>query len=220
MQAPPEETQTEEPTETETDDSSETITRTGTTASKTDEPKRTTFPANAPPGGVTMADPNTMVVPTPLYKIGDNVSMSWNYTSLRGEPTAIDVLLSCSFATATWTLAANMSFETNVEFYWDTREQEEDAEQPLLTEMYTLVIKDSDADITDLPEPGYLGAYTNFHFGMYYPIEYTPYPEWKEQNNYRSSATGIDRSAIGFALTMSIITFTSFTWFVTGLGLH
>jgi hypothetical protein len=217
---------TDEPTATETneddDEGESTVTKTSAdkTATKTDAPKRTTYAANAPPGGVTMADPNTMVVPTPLYKIGDNVSMSWNYTSLRGKPTAIDVLLSCSYATATWTLTSNMTFETDVSFYWDTRDQENDAEQPLLTEMYTLVIKDSEADITDLPEPGYLGAYSGFTFGMYYPIEYTPYPKWKEQNNYGSAASGIDRTALGFALAMSIITFTSFTWFVTGLGLH
>lgn len=194
---------------------------TGTkTGSKTKGAKEThkTFAPDSPPGGVAMVTPATTAVGTALYKVGDYVTLGWNYTSLQGDPSAIDVLVSCSKASATWTLTTNMTFETSVDYVWDTNDSD-DVEQPLLTEMYTLIIKDAEADMTEIPEPGYLGVYSGFTFGLYTPQPYVSYDKW-ECVGCNAASPGFDSQALSFAVTMSLVTIFSFTWFVTGLGLH
>jgi hypothetical protein len=153
----------------------------------------------------------------PLYKAGDFVTWQWNYTELLGTPTAVDVLLSCRKVTATWTLTANMSFEEVGHYTWDTKVQMTDASQPLLTEEYTVIVKDSDADITARAQPGYLQQ-SDLRIGVYIPKEYTPLSDW---NCATCSAArdGLEQKALGFAVTMTLITIASFTWFVAGLQL-
>jgi len=179
----------------------------------------TTFDPELPAGGVSVQQPTSLPGTTPLVMIGDHVTWAWNYTSLLGKPTAIDVLVSCSVATETWTLTSNMTFATSVSYVWDTSIQENNVEDPLLTELYTLIIKDTDASITEPAEPGYLGAYTGYTFGMYEGIKYTPLPEW-HCTGCSAGNSLFDRSSLGLALGMSVVTFVSFTWFVTGMGLH
>ncbi|KAG8668883.1 hypothetical protein FPOAC2_08186 [Fusarium poae] len=174
------ETGTETGTATE-EDSTETGKTTGKksgTKTGTSAPKRTTFSADVQPGGLSMTLPDTMYVPTPLIKIGDYATFGWNYTSLEGTPTAIDVLVSQSSAGETYTLTANMTFETNPTYVWDTSKEANDPDAPLPVGMYTLIIKDSDSEITDIPSPGYLAVQKTFQFGMYTPAAYTPYPQW------------------------------------------
>lgn len=175
------ETGTETGTATE-EDSTETGKETGKknsgTKTGTSAPKRTTFSADVQPGGLSMTLPDTMYVPTPLIKIGDYATFGWNYTSLEGTPTAIDVLVSQSSAGETYTLTANMTFETNPTYVWDTSKEANDPEAPLPVGMYTLIIKDSDSAISDVPSPGYLAVQKTFQFGMYTPAAYTPYPQW------------------------------------------
>jgi hypothetical protein len=178
---------------------------------------RTRFPADSPPGGVTMATPVLTVEPTPLYKIGrDIITFGWNYTSLRGTPHGIDVLVSCQEAQETWTLTTNMTFQTNASYLWDTKKQATDAQAPLVNDLYTLIIKDSDTDITDLPSPGYLAAYTGMTFGLYEPAEPTAWKDWK-CNGCSAAPSLFERPALGLAVSMSLISVASFTWFVTGL---
>jgi hypothetical protein len=153
---------------------------------------------------------------TQLYKIGDYVTWSWNYTNLQANPTALDVLVSCSKATETWTLTTNMTFATLGSFTWDTKEQATAVQSPLLTEQYTLIILDADSSISATPVAGYLGAFSQFTFGMYTPQPYTPLNEWNCAT-CSAAAPSIDKTAVGFAVSMSIITLLSFTWFVTGL---
>jgi hypothetical protein len=191
----------------------------GGTRSKTSAPKHTEFPADLPPGGADMITPSTVAGSTVLYKIGNEVEWAWNYTSLRGTPTAIDVLISCATASETWTLSSNMSFATSVNFTWDTTKERDDTEKPLLTELYTLIIKDSDAEISDAPEAGYLGAYSGFTFGLYAPQPYTPMADWK-CIACDSAAPSLNSQAVGLAFFMSMISVLSFTWFVTGFGLQ
>lgn len=219
-------TNTEEEQEEETGTGSGTGRGTGrATATKTsddeEETGRETFAPNDPPGGVSMIAPATTLQATPLFKIGDHVSLSWNYTSLQGTPTAIDVLVSCSTTgfRGTWTLTSNMTFATDVAFVWDTEEQANDVESPLMVAMYTLVIKDADAALTAMPDPGYLGAFNQFTFGLYTPRPYVPLSEWTCAG-CNGAISPSERQAIGFALTMSLVTIASFTWFVTGLGLQ
>ncbi|GJN69517.1 hypothetical protein VFPFJ_06241 [Purpureocillium lilacinum] len=189
---------------------------TGTKTGKT----HSTFAPDSPPGGVSMLTPAPNLQATPLYKIGDDVTWSWNYTSLQGTPTAVDVLVSCSVASNTWTLTSNMTFATSVNYVWETKEEAGSVQNPLLTEMYTLIVKDSDTQITSAPEPGYLGTWQQFRFGLYAPQPYVPYSEWKCPGQCSSGSSLFDRQAIGLAVSMSVVTFLSFTWFVAGLGLH
>lgn len=185
-----------------------------------DKPKSTkSIPHDAAVGAANIQEPTTTAVATPLFKIGDNVTLSWNYTGLVNEPTAIDVLLSCSTASQTWTLTANMSFATDVEYIWDTREQQDDSESPLLTEMYTLIIKDVEAEISEPPSPGELGAYSDFKFGMYTKVPYTPWPDW-ECTGCNAASANFDLQVLKLAFTMCFITIFTFTWLVTGWGIH
>ncbi|ODA80506.1 hypothetical protein RJ55_03464 [Drechmeria coniospora] len=179
---------------------------------------RTTFAPDAPAGGVSMLSPAIMTQPTPLYKISDYVTWSWNYTSLLGTPTAVDILVSCTQAGVV-TIASNMSFATSVNYVWDTRLQAGSAENPLRTDMYTLIIKASDAEITDRPEPGYLGTWSGFRFGLYSARPYQPFSEWKCPGVCSAASSLPGHEAVRLALTMSLLSLTAFTWFVVGLGL-
>lgn len=170
-------------------------------------------------GGIEMLTPNTVQVASALYKVGDNIELAWNYTNVLVTPTAIDVLVSCSAASETWTLTANMTFETEVNFIWETEDDADNADKPLLTAMYTLIVKDVDADVTERPSSGYLGAYSGFVFGLYHPIAYTPLADW-ECTVCNAGPGGFDSQALKMAVTMALITFCGFTWFVAGLGLE
>ncbi|KAG6040459.1 hypothetical protein E4U41_000499 [Claviceps citrina] len=181
---------------------------------------RTEFPPDNPPAGISMQTPNTYLQPSGLYRVSEYVTWSWNYTSLLGTPTAIDVIVSCSTARETYTLTANMSFATEVNYVWDTKKQANDAQNPLGNAMYTLIVKDSTAEITQAPEAGYLGAYTGYTFGMYTGLPYTSYPDWTCPGSCSAATSIFNNQAVAMALVMSVTTVLSFTWFVSGLGLH
>lgn len=212
-------TNTDEETATGKETGKETGKTTKKSGTKTAQTTRATFAPNDPAGGVSIMVPITTALPTPLFKISDNVEFSWNYTSLQGTPTAIDVLVSCSGNAETYTLTSNMTFATDVSFIWDTKKQANDPESPLGNDLYTLIIKDSDAEITEMAEPGYLGAFSGLKFGLYSGRPYTPLPEW-ECTGCNAGVPAVDRHAVGTALTMSVLTLASFTWFVVGFGLH
>ncbi|KAH7127696.1 hypothetical protein EDB81DRAFT_809881 [Dactylonectria macrodidyma] len=216
----------------ETDTASETntdATETGTKKSKTTSTRKkgkttaaethTSYDVLDPAGGVTMQTPVTTAQATPLYKIGDYVTFGWNYTSLQGTPSAVDVLVSCSAASETWTLTTNMTFKTKAEFVWDTEAEATNADSPLPVNLYTLIIKDSDTSITDTADAGYLAVYSGLQFGLYTGRPYTPLSDW-QCVGCNAAPPSIDRHAITMAVTVSVITIASFTWFVTGLGLH
>ena len=110
---------------------------------------------------------------TTYYKIGDYVSFAWNYTSLSITPSKVDVLVSCSANSATYTLQSNASFEKTGSVVWDTS-PDITGTAPLLTETYTLVIYDAQEAITEVASAGKLGVSDDFTFGMYIPQKYTP----------------------------------------------
>ncbi|KIH93690.1 hypothetical protein SPBR_04360 [Sporothrix brasiliensis 5110] len=187
------------------------------TLNKTVEATRTTFNPVDPAGGVVMVTPAT-TANFQLYKIGDFVTWAWNYTGLQATPTAIDVLASCSFATRTFTLTQNMTFQTLGSYTWDTGAyQSSNVASPLLTEQYTLIIYDAESSVSATAEAGYLDTYDGFTFGMYAPQSYTPLSEGWMCATCSGALSDTERRALGFALTMSIITVVSFTWFVTGM---
>ncbi|KAM0436202.1 hypothetical protein ACHAPT_003094 [Fusarium lateritium] len=214
------ETETGKDTEKETGKETGKKGETGKTNTKDGKATRTSFSFDVQAGGVSMQTPETMFQPTPLYKMGDYATFGWNYTSLKGTPTAIDVLISCSANAATYTLAANTTFEKNPSYTWDTGKQAQDVEAPLIVGLYTLIIKDSDMAISDIPDPGYLAVAKTFQFGMYTPRDYYPLSEWTCDVCDNNSASGLSHGGIAMVLTMSLVTIASFTWFVTGLGLQ
>lgn len=191
-------------------DAEETGTETGSS-----RPTRTQFAPDSPPGSVNMLTPNGRQQATPLYKIGNFVTLGWNYTSLQGTPTAIDVFASNIQARETWTITQNMPYEASAAVVWDTKEQA--VEKPLLTDLYSLVIKDSDMDINAPPEPGYLGTSQNLRFGLYSSQPYVPYSEWTCPGKCSAGSSLLPGHAVGLALTMAAATCLSFTWFVAGL---
>lgn len=119
-----------------------------------------------------------MITPAPLaaaefYKIGDKVEFAWNYTALLVPPKAIDVLVSCNANQATYTIASNATFEPTGSVVWDTKKDAE-GQGNLITEKYTLIIHDSAEEITAAPQPGHLGTFRTFSFGMYIRRPYLP----------------------------------------------
>jgi hypothetical protein len=172
----------------------------------------------APVGGVVILNPITTAATPLLYKAGDYVTFGWNYTNLIATPTAVDLILSCSQVRQTWTLTGNMSFEEPGSFTWDSRVQQTDVKAPLLTEKYTLIIKNSEDEITATPKPGHLFQ-GQLAFAMYTPKPYKPLEEWNCATCANAAVSDMDRKALGFAMTMSAITVLSFTWFVAGFRL-
>lgn len=202
-----------------------TATGTGKDAGTTGDTKtathttHTTFDAVDPAGSIVMITPST-TNDLELYKIGDYITWGWNYTNLQATPTAVDVLASCSFATRTFTLTKNMTFETLGSYTWDTGAYEKShVASPLLTEEYTLIIYDADSSISATAEAGYLDTFDGFTFGLYAPQSYTPLADGWTCATCSGALSDTEKRALGFALTMSIITVLSFTWFVTGMRL-
>lgn len=175
------------------------------------------FDPQLPAGGVVMMTP-AITEGSQLYKIGDYITLGWNYTGLKATPTAVDVLVSNSNAVQTWTLTRNMTFATKGSFTWDTNQYSKTAvASPLLVDQYTLLIHDSDGAMTATPEAGYLAPFSGFIFGLYTPKPYTPLSEW-QCSACSAAVSDMERRALGGALAMSIITVLSFTWFVGGFG--
>lgn len=120
-----------------------------------------------------------MITPSALaqstyYKIGDQLTFAWNYTSLSITPSKIDVMVSCSANSATYTISNNASFAKTGSVVWDTL-PDVTGTAPLLTETYTLVIYDAAEAVTAVAAAGELGVSKDFRFGMYIPQKYTPY---------------------------------------------
>ncbi|EHK51023.1 hypothetical protein TRIATDRAFT_296855 [Trichoderma atroviride IMI 206040] len=199
-------------TDTKTD------TKSHKTTTKKKGPTHTTFDPESPPGGVVMQTPGVFAAGAALYRIGDYVTWGWNYTNLLGTPTAIDVLIGCSAVSETWTLTANMTFKTSAAYTWNSSVQATDVSQPLSNNMYTLIIKDSDAAVTQIPDPGYLGTYSQYTFGLYTSQPYVDYDQWS-CDACNAALAKFDHHALGFAITMGLVTVLSFTWFVSGVDL-
>ncbi|KAH6661354.1 hypothetical protein BKA67DRAFT_82836 [Truncatella angustata] len=177
----------------------------------------TSYDSDDPAGGISMITPAT-TASTPLYRIGETITWAWNYTSLQGTPTAVDVLVSCSVATETWTLTQNMTFEPTGTYIWDTNSYAQTAvASPLLTEQYTLIIYDADSQISATAEPGYLSVYKGFTFGMYTARPYKDLGEWKCVT-CSAANSNLDNQALRFAVGMATITVLTFTWFVAGFA--
>jgi hypothetical protein len=110
------------------------------------------------------------------YKVGDWVTFAWNYTSLVNPPSAVNVIATCSAASAEWTIAGNMSFAPSHTVFWDTNQYKTRQTPQLVLATYTLIIENAEeAKATAQAEAGSLSSVDSFRFGMYPPQEYVPF---------------------------------------------
>lgn len=180
--------------------------------------QHTSYDARLPAGGVSMLTP-AAISGQQYFKIGDFVTFGWNYTSLEATPTAVNVLATCTANQQLYTLAANVTVSnaTNA-VTWDTGSyQQTAASDPLLTNIYTLIIYDAASDISATAEAGYLAVQDTYTFGMYTPQPYTPLSDFICATC--NGALGpMEKRALGMMFGMCVLTVLSFGWFVNGLG--
>lgn len=181
------------------------------TTDQSSEATTKTYDARLPAGGVSMITP--AAIATQYYKIKDQVTFAWNYTSLSATPSAVDVLASCSVNNEIYTIASNMTITgPSQSVTWDTGAYQSTATVPLLTETYTLIIHDAAKDISAVPMAGYLGTYDSFTFGMYVPQVYTPLAEY-HCATCSSALSLTEQQTMGFMCGMAVLTVLSFGWF-------
>jgi hypothetical protein len=177
--------------------------------------KHTTFDPTNPAGGVVMTQPALIDGPQ-YYKIRDYITLGWNYTNLLAAPTAIDILLTMATPAATYTIASNMTFESQASFTFDTQAYQTDHPGQLLPQSeVTLVIYDAESNPTTPADPGYLGPFNGLKFGLYYPKKPVDLQDWVCAT-CSGAMPSLDRKGLGTAVIMSLMTVLSFTWFVTG----
>jgi hypothetical protein len=179
---------------------------------------KTSYDPQLPAGGISMMTP-AQSSGSQYYRIGDYVTFGWNYTSLLGSPTAIDILASCSANSQLYTLAMNQSISASGAVTWDTGGYQATATVPLLTEKYTLIIYDADSSISAAAQAGYLAPFNAFQFGMYLPQPYTGLDAGFRCATCSGALSDMERQALGFMFGMIGITVLSFTWFVRGLDI-
>ncbi|KAJ5860802.1 uncharacterized protein N7529_008112 [Penicillium soppii] len=199
--------------ETATGKTTGTNTKTGT--SKTTATTSISIDPAAAAGGVSMITPASSS--TTYYKIGQDVTFVWNYTSLSVTPSAVNVVASCSLNSQVYTLTSNMSVEQTGSVVWDTGKYKQTATIPLLTASYTLFIYDASKELGDTASAGYLSSQIGYSFGMYSPQPYTSLGSF-ECVTCNGALSATTRQALKFTCGMALITFASFTWFAGSAG--
>jgi hypothetical protein len=178
---------------------------------------QTQFDPRLPAGGASMITPNAMSQAS-YYKIKDQITFAWNYTSLSSNPKHVEVLATCNANNALYTIAANETWEQQQTIIWDTGKYQATGTIPLLTETYTLIIHDAQKDISATASPGYLGTWKQFTFGMYEPMPYTPIADYVCAT-CSSAMSQMEKQTYGFLVTMVGVTVLTFGWFTGAAGL-
>jgi len=186
--------------------------KTSNTSNKTKD-----FDPRLPAGGASMITPDAMS-PASYYKIKDQITFAWNYTSLQSAPNAVDVLATCTANNALYTIAANETWEQTQTIVWDTGKYQATGTIPLLTETYTLIIHDAAKDISATPAAGYLGTWKQFTFGMYSPQPYTPMADYVCAT-CSSAMSLMEKQTYAFLFSMVGVTVLTFGWFTGAAGL-
>ncbi|KAJ5366744.1 hypothetical protein N7541_000685 [Penicillium brevicompactum] len=206
-------TATDEETTTGKTTGTGTNTKTGT--GKTTATTSISIDPAAAAGGVSMITPASSS--TTYYKIGQDVTFVWNYTSLSVTPSAVNVVASCSLNSQAYTLTSNMSVEQTGSVVWDTGKYQKTATIPLLTASYTLFVYDTSKELGDTASAGYLSSQIGYSFGMYSPQPYTSLGSF-ECVTCNGALSATSRQALKFTFGMAVITFVSFTWFAGSAG--
>ncbi|GAB7363128.1 hypothetical protein MBLNU230_g3417t1 [Neophaeotheca triangularis] len=194
-----------------------TATASASRGSNSDDDDEIDVDPRLPPGGISMLTPDALTGQK-YFKIHDNVTFAWNYTSLSVKPTYVDVLATCTQNQATYTIALNQSFQQTQEVIWDTGDYQATGTVPLLTETYTLIVHDAAEAVSARAKPGYLASYQQFSFGMYVPQKYTPMAEYKCATCSGAIGLAGDRQTLGFLAGMVLVTVVSFGWFAGVAG--
>lgn len=147
---------------------------------KTTKTKSKSIGADKPAGGIQMLTP-APIAGQQYYKIGDWVTFAWNYTSLIVTPSAVDVLATCTKNQATYTIAVNQTVHETNKVLWNT-EKDKNGDNPLLTDMYTLLIYDAESSVSAVAQPGHLAANSQHRFGMYLPQKYVDWDKFECAN--------------------------------------
>lgn len=121
-----------------------------------------------PVGGIQILEPN---IRDPLiYKFGETITFKWNMTSVKIQPTGINVEAYNALNKRYYTIAHNLSpKKTSAE--WETQKDVDGADgvEALVEDRYTLVIYDSSKNPTQVAKAGELGPYQQLSFGLYKP---------------------------------------------------
>ncbi|KAM0334045.1 hypothetical protein ACHAQA_001065 [Verticillium albo-atrum] len=180
--------------------------------------RTTSFDDLVAAGGIQMMTPAATDPALKLYKAGNDITLGWNYTEVLAQPTGVDVLVSMANGNNVWTITQNMTYSTkgnNV--IWETKDYATaGAEQALANGEYTLVVYDSDEGPEATPRAGFLSPYDSFTFDIYLPNNYEDLKDGWTCPTCNAGVPGFDSKALGFAMTMSVATVASFTWFVSG----
>jgi hypothetical protein len=185
--------------------------------SKTTGDSTKQFDPRLPAGGASMITPDAMS-PASYYKIADQITFAWNYTSLSRNPSAVDVLATCTANNALYTIAANETWEQMQTIVWDTGAYQSTGTIPLLTETYTLIIHDAAKDVSATASPGYLGTWKQFTFGMYSPQPYTPMADYVCAT-CSSAMSSMEKQTYAFLFSMAGVTVLTFGWFTGAAGM-
>ncbi|KAJ5473374.1 hypothetical protein N7475_002940 [Penicillium sp. IBT 31633x] len=211
-------TNTNTRTNTATDSETTTGRQTGTETGKKKTTATTSISIDpaAAAGGVSMITPGSKS--TTYYKIGQDVTFVWNYTSLSVTPSAVNVVASCALNSIKYTLTSNMTVQQTGKVVWDTGKYQATATEPLLTASYTLIIYDASKEIGDIASAGHLSSQNGYPFGMYAPQSYTPLNEF-HCATCSGALSETTRQALKFTVGMAVVTVASFTWFAGSAGL-
>lgn len=200
-----------------TGSSTGTATKSGGSKTTETSTKSKEFDPRLPAGGASMITPDAMS-PASYYKIKDQITFAWNYTSLSQAPSYIDVLASCSANNNLYTIAANETWDQMQTVVWDTGKYQATGTIPLLTETYTLIIHDAQKDVSATAAAGYLGAWNQFKFGMYEPQPYTPMADYVCAT-CSSAMSLMEKQTYAFLFSMVGVTVFTFGWFTGAAGL-
>jgi len=163
-------------------------------------------PADAP-GGISMITPGTTT--TTYYKIGEDITMVWNYTSLLVTPSKVNVI--ASNTNGVWTITENMKWQEKQTIKWNTSQ----VTSSLAMASYSLVVYDpGNGGVTALPKAGYLSPFQQFPFAMY-----SPQPVVNENDFFCvtcSRASSLESQSITMLLFTTALTVLSFTYFASG----
>lgn len=186
--------------------------KTSNTSNKTKD-----YDPRLPAGGASMITPDAMSAAS-YYKIKDQITFAWNYTSLSSAPSAVDILATCTANNALYTIAANETWEQTQTIVWDTGKYQSTGTIPLLTETYTLIIHDAAKDVSATAAAGYLGTWKQFTFGMYSPQPYTPMADYVCAT-CSSAMSLMEKQTFAFLFSMAGVTVLTFGWFTGAAGL-
>ncbi|ORY79840.1 hypothetical protein BCR37DRAFT_75798 [Protomyces lactucae-debilis] len=125
-------------------------------------------PSDAGPAAASMMTPkNPQATPT-YYKVGNPVTLAWNYSNVYIQPESVDIQAYCAINQHYYPIRLNTSYEQLTKVEWDTAAYQMEAAVPLLTAQYTLVLRNTEAAETQATAPlGEMGVLRPYVFGMY-----------------------------------------------------